>query len=144
MRVLPGLVLFLAAACSTTASSGQGTLSGTYRGDCAPYDGPAFLITLPLPAARSELNMRANVGIERAAGEWRHVFQAGPGEALVFRCQTFGERRCDYPDSAIWRIEQAGPDRLTGTIEQQFPGEARQSFAFTARAEHPAARLLCG
>jgi hypothetical protein len=144
MRAMSGAVLLLLAACCSVASSAQPLLRGTFRPDCAPYDGPAFSITLPQAASRTQLWMRANVPLAQAAGEWPHVFQAGAGEATIARCQISGEGACSYPEAGRIRVEMPAPDRMRGTIEVTFSGGKREFYRFEARQKLPSQQWFCG
>jgi hypothetical protein len=141
---MSGAVVLMLAACGSAASSASTLLRGTFRPDCAPYDGPAFSITLPHPASRSQFQLRANVPLSQAAGEWPHVFQSGPGEATISRCQTTGEGACSYPETGRFRVEMPTPDRMRGTIEVTFSGGTRELYRFEASQKVPRQPWFCG
>ena len=137
------MLLFAAAAC-TGAASAPDTLRGTFRHGCAPYDGPAFSVTLPHRASRSDFWLRANVPLSQARGTWQHVLQSGPGQATIVRCQTSGERACTSPESGSFRIEMPAQAAMRGTLDVTFPGRARERFSFEAKQQELKQQWFCG
>ena len=70
-RVRLRLALLIAAMASfaqVAAATGPAALTGQYRHDCAPYDGPAFTISLATPKHQHEYLLKATVPLEQAAG----------------------------------------------------------------------------
>lgn len=118
--------------CSTGADARTGTLSGTYRSDCAPYDGPAFQISLPAPSLKGAFLLRADVPLEDAVGNWKHVLQSQPGEAHISFCETGGKRMCHNVISGSFRVNSVISGRMTGSIEARFSDSIVHRFAFAA------------
>ncbi len=143
MRMIFGATLLAMAAC-TSAAAPAPLLRGTFRPDCAPYDGPAFSITLPHRASATQFRLSANVPISQAAGLWRHTLQAAPGEAMIARCKSTGDGACSYPESGMFRVELTSPDRMRGTIEVTFVGKAPERFRFEAVRQEPKGQWFCG
>ena len=148
-RVRLRLALLIAAMASFTqvaAATGPAAYTGQYRHDCAPYDGPAFTISLATPKHRHEYLLKATVPLEQAAGKWTHGNMSRPGEASIAWCRTRLEMVCEYPKSGSFRIAPLRGGIMRGEVTAHFAGErAARRFTFTARAgPRPTGRGFCG
>ena len=148
-RVRLRLALLIAAMASfaqVAAATGPAAYTGQYRHDCAPYDGPAFTITLATPKHRHEYLLKATVPLEQAAGKWTHGNMSRPGEASIAWCRTRPEMVCEYPKSGSFRIAPMRGGIMRGEATAHFAGErAPRRFTFTARAgPKPTGRGFCG
>ena len=108
-------------------------ISGHYRADCAPYDGPAFIVVLPGPSSNSEFWLRANVPLQEAAGNWRHSGLSKPGDAQIALCQIAGsERKCNYPESGSFQIAPVVSGKMNGSFQARFSSGAAYKCNFVA------------
>jgi len=120
-------------------------LRGEYRADCAPYDGPAFRITLPAAGrGHPQYELRANVPLSQLAGRWTHTLEARPGTATILLCRTMPETLCDYPQSGSFTLTGSPGGTIRGAFEAVFAGGVRQTRRFTARPAHQDRQMLCG
>ena len=120
-------------------------LRGEYRADCAPYDGPAFRVTLPVPGpGRPQYELAANVPLGRLAGRWTHTLDTRPGSATILLCRTAPETLCDYPQSGSFTLSGQPGGSISGTFDATFANGIRHIRRFTARPARTAQRMLCG
>ena len=140
------LIAAMTAFAQAAVATGPAAYNGQYRHDCAPYDGPAFTVTLPTPRARYEYLLKATVPLNQAAGKWTHGNMSRPGEASIAYCRTRPEMRCEYPQSGSFRIAPMRGGIMRGEATAHFTGEqAPRRFTFTARAgPKPTGRGFCG
>jgi len=122
------------------------SLQGEYQSDCAPNDGPAFIIILPATVQQGEFWLRANAPLARIAGRWSHVQEMGvrPGLAMIQLCRKTPNLVCESPSSGSFRIRGKPGATLTGSFEAQFGKAQRQSYRFTARPARLAEPVICG
>jgi hypothetical protein len=120
-------------------------LRGTYHADCAPYDGPAFRVTMPAPGrGRPQYELAVNVPLAELAGQWTHTLDTRPGSATILLCRTVPETLCDYPRSGRFILSGKPGTTISGTFEATFTNGMRHSRRFTARPARQARQLLCG
>jgi hypothetical protein len=120
-------------------------LRGEYHADCAPYDGPAFRITLPAPGpGRPQYELAANVPLSQLAGRWTHTLDTRPGSATILLCRTAPETKCDYPQSGSFTLTGSPGSTINGAFEAVFADGIRRARRFTARPARLSLRLLCG
>lgn len=120
-------------------------LSGTYHADCAPYDGPAFRVTLPAPGrGRPQYELAVNVPLAELAGQWTHTLDTRSGSATILLCRTVPETLCDYPQSGSFTLSGKPGAAISGSFEATFANGSRHSRRFTARLARQARQLLCG
>jgi hypothetical protein len=148
-RVRPRMVLLFAATASlaqAAAATSPAAYTGQYRHDCAPYDGPAFTITLATPAHEHEYLLKATVPLNQAAGKWTHGNMSRPGEASIAYCRSRPEMACEYPKSGSFRIAPLRGSIMRGEATADFADErSPRRFTFTARAgAKPTGRGFCG
>ncbi len=121
------------------------SLRGNYQADCAPYDGPAFRITLPAPGpGRPRYELAANVPLAELAGRWTHSLGSRPGSATILLCRTVPETKCDYPQTGSFTLTGTPGGTISGTFEAVFAGDIRHARRFTARPARPFTQMLCG
>ena len=136
MTILAGLL-----ACTLPAE--QSSLSGHYRPDCAPYDGPAFIVVLPAPSLKSEFRLRANVPLQAAIGNWRHSGLSKPKDAEIALCRIGPDAKCDYPHSGSFRIAPSAAGKINGSFEARFSNGAAYQFNIVASPANGKA-VRCG
>lgn len=139
----PTVVLLIFSSALLSAAAPVSALSGTYRADCAPYDGSAFRITLAAPQRRN-LELAANVPLAEMAGRWTHSDASRPGTAMILLCRETPERVCSYPQAGHFTVSGKAGGTITGTYEARFENSPRMTGIFRARPARNAARMLCG
>ena len=130
-----GVCLAASSCLAQSAGSVGFELAGIFRSDCAPYDGSAFSVTLHAPGDSREYRLKANAPLSEAVGTWRHSNLSSPNQALIARCETKPEIKCEYPESGTFQIEPLRGDVMRGRVTVQFSGDNRpRRFAFSANA----------
>ena len=120
-------------------------LSGSYQADCAPYDGPAFRVTLPASGqGRPHYELRANVPLAELAGRWTHTLDTRPGSATILLCRTMPETLCDYPQSGSFTLSGKPGATNSGRFEAKYPDGTRHTRRFTARPARQARQKMSG
>lgn len=139
----PAAVPLAAVAALLTAAAPPAPLIGTYRADCAPYDGPALRITLATPHHES-LELAANVPLARMTGRWVHADISRPGTAMILLCREAPERVCTYPLAGSFTVSRKTGATITGTYGAWFRNGSRLSGSFRARAARNTGTMRCG
>lgn len=120
-------------------------LYGEYSSDCAPYDGPAFVITLPAPVQRGPFWwLRANVPLAEIAGHWTHSSTGQPGAASIALCQKTPTHKCDMPEEGSFTVTGHPGANIKGTIAATFTDGIRHVYRFTAATARHTEGRLCG
>jgi hypothetical protein len=121
--------------CAPIAGAKSATLSGFYRSECAPYDGPAFRVSLPAPAFGGSFWMRADVPLDQAVGRWKHVLQTQPGDGTIIFCGKRGGVDCRAAESGSFQVDSIVAGHMKGSLEARFAGGVVHRLTFNARAK---------
>lgn len=144
IRAKSALILLAAAGALLSGASPPAPLAGTYQADCAPYDGAAFRITLPMARGR-DLELTANADLAQMAGRWVHDGgNARPGSATILDCRTVPERMCSYPQTGTFTVTGQSGGGISGTFDARFDDGTRLAGTFRAQPARNQTRLLCG
>ena len=128
-----------------TAARPAPLLQGAYRPDCAPYDGAAFVITLPAPAQKGEFRLQANAPLSQIARRWVHSSgNARPGTAMVMLCRTAPDLMCDYPEAGTFSVSGQPGTKIRGSFNARFVDGARYRYRFSAAPDPKDSSLRCG
>jgi hypothetical protein len=124
-------------------------LHGVYQSDCAPNDGPAFIIILPAPVPQGEFWLRANVPVARIAGHWPQSKNIGrqPGMASILLCRkTPGPPglSCDRPEAGFFSVTGRPGESISGTLQASFGNGVRHTHRFSAVPARLAQPVICG
>jgi len=138
IAILAGLSLLCAARPAAPP------LHGIYRRDCAPYDGPAFMITLLAPAQNGEFWLRANAPLAQIAGHWPNAPESRPGTASIVLCRKTPEMKCDHATTGAFTVTGNPGARISGSFTARFTGGISQTWRFTAMPAPDAVELPCG
>jgi hypothetical protein len=127
------------------AQSAETVLNGTYNHDCAPYDGPAFIVILPRPSGTQDFQFKANVPLQQALGTWRHSDVSSPKHAVILLCSNKGVLECAEAKTGQFRVTALTGDTMRGSANFGFEDGRHFNFVFSAsRGTPPTGRGMCG
>jgi hypothetical protein len=141
-------ILAGATAFALSAESGSGRpLPATYQATCAPTDGPAFQIAIPLAAEPSTLHIRVDQPLEQSRGTW--TIGAEPHRADVTLCSTKPRALCTNATSGTFTISLPKDGQFGGTVEATFvrPGPQKHTVRLRYSAPEqplPYPPMFCG
>jgi hypothetical protein len=148
MAMIIGLRFSVLVICSLmiAARPAPPLLHGVYQSDCAPNDGPAFIIILPTPEPQAEFWLKANVPVTQMAGHWSQTSEMAtqPGMPSMLLCRTAPGLTCDRPDTGFFTVTGRPGGAISGTFEASFRSGVRYAYRFSAVPARLAQPVLCG
>lgn len=130
----------------SAAGPAAAPLHGVYQSDCAPNDGPAFIIILPAPVPQGEFWLRANVPVARIAGHWSQSKDIGsqPGMASILMCRKTPGLSCNRPEAGFFSVTGRPGESISGTLQASFGNGVRHAYRFSAVPARLAQPVICG
>lgn len=146
------IILPLAAAATTPIWAGTPTsqfVEGTFATSCAPYDGPAFTMSLQSKARTDRYIIHINAPLSEAERKWAIGSTGSDHAASISVCDQGKTPRCSFANRGTIQITKSTPALMTGKIDVSIQRAAASAetlkMGFSAKldlASNP--RMFCG